>query len=522
MSEAASRPSSPIEPTAPPPSGWLNERWTPYLVLVALALVAYGRSLFFDFSRHDDHVLIVFNQDFLGDLANIWNVLWLDGFAYMGESSGGIYYRPVLWWSFILDAQIAGGSPGVYHAQNLLVHAVVSCLVFRLLTRLGVARGPSVFLAAVFCVHPALASSVAWIPGRNDSLLALFVLLCVHALLDFLRRPGAVSIVSVLIFWALCLFTKEGAVALCAIAPLLVVTRRGEDGPRLAAPHLMLALGWVVVLLVWIAMRNASLGQFPLFASKIPANIPMLSVYLSKTLFPFGLAVLPSVNALQVIAGVATGGLFALAAWSSRDRLLGNLGVGGVWFFGFLFPALLAPPTTRGLEHRLYVPMIGLAICAASVRLPERMRLPSQWRPAAGILLVLFFLVLGQLRLPVFANNVNYWHSAVTTSPDPGTALENLAIGYYEARRLEEAEATARRALAHQPNDPEVHRLMGVILGALKRDHEAARALERAVEIKPDLALAWDELARVHERLGNASAAAEARERAAKSRRRRK
>src|SRR5262249_39402049 len=76
------------------------------------------------------------------------------------------YWRPLVTASYVLDAQWGGARPLAYHATNVVLHAAASALVLALLRRFGVGRGLALAGALAFAVHPALASAVAWIPGR--------------------------------------------------------------------------------------------------------------------------------------------------------------------------------------------------------------------------------------------------------------------------------------------------------------------------------------------------------------------
>ncbi len=131
---------------------------------------------------------------------------------------------------------------------------------------------------------------------------------------------------------------------------------------------------------------------------------------------------------------------------------------------------------------------------------------------------MVFFLAVGHARLSVFANSVQYWESALQTTADRGTAIENVAIAYYDVSRFEDAERACREALSFRANNPHVHMLMGFILKAQSRDTEAARSLNRALKLKPDLLEAWEALAQVQDRLGDAGGASDSRRQALKLR----
>ncbi len=78
--------------------------------------------------------------------------------------------------SLALDVQIAGSDAAVHHRVNLSLHLLGTALAFLFflkLTRLPLVAG---MVAAVFCIHPMHAESVAWISERKDVLSTLLVL----------------------------------------------------------------------------------------------------------------------------------------------------------------------------------------------------------------------------------------------------------------------------------------------------------------------------------------------------------
>ncbi|MCC7158258.1 MAG: hypothetical protein IT281_01830, partial [Ignavibacteria bacterium] len=97
----------------------------------------------------------------------------------------GIFYRPVVNATVLITSVAAGDSLYQHYAVNILIHSISVILLFFILVRLKSTSFQSLMLSLIFAVHPVLVNSVSWLPGRNDSLLALFVLLSFLALMKY-------------------------------------------------------------------------------------------------------------------------------------------------------------------------------------------------------------------------------------------------------------------------------------------------------------------------------------------------
>jgi hypothetical protein len=316
-------------------------------VVAAAALAVHGRSLAFGFTGLDDRDLVVDDQAFLSAPSSLWRVF---GRAYMHVvDAGHTYWRPLVTWTLALDAQWSGVRPSGYHLTNLALHAVACVLVWRLLRSFDL--GPGVTLAAslVFAVHPALASAVAWIPGRNDTLLAVFAL---AAWLALLRGRTAVH----LAFFALALLTKETAYALPLVwgvhAGLLGVGPRGRS------------LGLHAV--AWAVLVGARILVHPADVTLTLANASRLISALGALVLPVHLSVLADAQDVPVWPGVVA--LLALAAAARfvpgvRVRVVA---VGAAAFVLLLLPSVLLPGTLV-LDSRLYLPAVGIVVVLGEI-----------------------------------------------------------------------------------------------------------------------------------------------------------
>src|SRR5579859_1970733 len=240
------------------------------LVLGAVLLV-HGRSVAFGLIGLDDQDLVADDAVFLRGPVNLLRIFTRPYMRVVDPRHP--YYRPLVTASFALDAHWPSTSPAAYHATNLLVHACASLLLLGLLRRFAMGAAARAG-ALLFAVHPALAAAVAWIPGRNDSLLTLFVL----AAWQFLPVEGFGSSSGPpvrlrgrllglhLSFFAAALLTKETALVAPAVWAIhRVLQARDESTRREADPRPRSGAGarWVVLVVGWILLVAGRVALAP-------------------------------------------------------------------------------------------------------------------------------------------------------------------------------------------------------------------------------------------------------------------
>src|SRR3989338_9914129 len=152
---------------------FLRSKWVVFCFLAIIIFAVFGRAIWFDYVNLDEGVLLISNEFFITKIGNIFEVFKHD-INY--PSATAPYYRPMFVLSFMLNSQLASG-PIAYHIGNILLHVFVSYLIFLLFIELGFKKLISAAFASLFAVHPAVTAIVAWVPGRIEGMLAIFVVL---------------------------------------------------------------------------------------------------------------------------------------------------------------------------------------------------------------------------------------------------------------------------------------------------------------------------------------------------------
>lgn len=457
-------------------------RFFPFGLIFILVTLLYIKTLPYQLTYFDDHAWL---KDYHWYLKNFENSR---EFFHQQDLITGIFYRPVLNLSFMLDAQWSGQNPWGYRLTNLLIHLCNSVLVFLLFQKIGYQRNLSLFLSLFFALHPTLTSAVVWIPGRTDSLMAFFVLASFLAFLKSNERGSVGYWMLHLLLLAMGFFCKETAFILPVLCSGYFWLHRDASKKLMTQDAWLAVISWGVVMALLFSIRGTVLAnseKIPLtmMLSTIFENSPALISYLGKILFPVNLSVLPNQQDTTLLYGiVALVMIMALITVSRRKnwkRLIWAMG----WYVCFLTPSLILSFIEH--EYRLYLPMLGVLIVGAETDFIRNLtQHPRRFAIVGAIILtILFVLTFNNSRW--YRDRHTFWHRAVETSPHAPLAHRNLGAMYYLENKLDLAEKYFRQSLALNPNEQMVHNNLGLILANQGRPREAEEEFKKEIEINP-------------------------------------
>ena len=490
------------EPRGAPP--W--KRWVFPALLIAAGLAVYWNALPASF-QFDDHYFIVEDDS----LEHLWPI------------GGRHANRPILTTSLALNRTLGGLDPRGYHATNIAIHLAAVLLLFGLLRRtLGGPRlgehlaGEADFLAfavaLLWAVHPLSTMAVTYVWQRGESLMGLFFLAVLYAIVRLAQggKRWLWSAVALLSFFA-GLGTKETMVTVLPVAVLF-------DG-ALLSPSILAALSrrrWIYGVMTASLVAGAAVVLPGLDTSydaigplRYAASQPGVMLdYLRLACWPDPLCFdyqRPAAYGFwaTVPAAMCVGAALIGTAWGlSRGSWMG---VCGAWAFLILAPtSSFVPINDLMVEYRMYLPLVGvIALAVGAGRLLCRWAfLPPQ------VLLALVALALAGLtvgRNRDYLSEEGLWQSVVEIAPDNHRARYMLGVTALRAGdlgramdALDEALVLARRHSASvEAGDP----ARGVNCAALPLDvlgvaffrlgraastpASALGPFERAVELDP-------------------------------------
>ncbi len=475
-----------------------------YLIIILVGFLLYFKTLFFDFTYLDDNVLILDNFYFIKNLANILAAFAHDAFL---NTQATAYYRPLLTISFILNSQLSGTSAWGYHLVNVLLHLGASCLVFAFLKRLKYPCDQALFLTLIFTVHPVLTQAVAWIPGRNDSLLAIFVLSSFIFLFKFFEKSQTKDYFYHLLLFGLAILTKESALVIPMLALLYLWLMKKE---RIITPRLLLLfLGWLIILFFWFILRSFGLKNpldygFADVVSSVVRNLPATIQFLGKIVFPLNLTVLPTLKETTFSYGLFALLLLTILIFLTKDKQLNRLLIGFSWFLLFSIPNLIQLEASFSLyEHRIYLSLIGFLIVLAETKPLKIFSAKNKLHLLLALTIILILSSITFRQSEKFKNRMIFWQEAVTRSPSHPLAHRNLGVMYFLAGLTDKAEEEYKKSLALNPQEPMAHNNLGVIYLEKKLFAQAEEEFKKELAINPLYDRAYFNLGLVYYQQGN-------------------
>jgi hypothetical protein len=459
-----------------------------------------------DFITYDDPVYVTDNAHVTGGLT------WAD-VRWAFQSTEASNWHPLTWLSHMADCQIFGLHPWGHHLTNVLLHALNAVLLFLVLRGMTGALWRSLFVAALFGLHPLHVESVAWVSERKDVLSTTF---CMLALWAYARRigrarcrdPGAWAYYGwAVLFFALGLMCKPMLVTLPCVLLLLdywplnrwngasTAARFGLLAEKVPFFALSAAASAVTLFAQGSGGSVASIEDFP-WPVRLANALIAYCWYLGKSFVPTKLAVfypyfaeLPPVGE-TLLAGFLLAGITVTSVALARRRPY--LLVGWLWFLGTLVPVigLVQIGGQSKADRYSYVPLIGVFIMAAwSAGEATASWAHRRWvlGLAAGAILVGCALATSR-QLIFWKDGISLFHHALAVTENNWVAHANLSATLSKSSAPEardEYQQTVRilAAFAETYNKKgiEFERTPGHLL-------EATRQFRTAVRIFPGLA----------------------------------
>ena len=469
-----------------------------WLLILGAAIAAYHNSLRGPLV-FDDIPAVVDNPS----IRHLWSARVL-----APPLTAGTVGRPIVNLSLAVNYALGGIDPFGYHIANICLHVLAAFTLFGLLQRTlrlpsmqgrfeGRSRLVALAITLLWTVHPLLTGAVAYVTQRTELFASLFYLLTMYCVVRSYTsaRRG---------FW------QSGAIVACLLgmgskemmitAPIMVwlydraflsgsfkkaLRQRGRLYLGLAATWSLLGL-----LILSHSDRNQTVGfghQVSWWAYAVTQCWAVVH-YLRLALWPQGLVFDYGTQVIKDFATVwpQAAVLFVLlgaTAYATVRRP--RLGFAGCWFFGILAPSSsLVPLAMQTIgEHRMYLPLVSIAGLAGVGLFAKTSK------NASLVVVALAGTLLGWVtaqRNEVYRSTLSLWSDTVRKRPGNVRALNDLGNALDSLGRNSEALATYDKALQLKPDYAVAIYNKAELLLRMGQTEAALDLFDQALRIAPD------------------------------------
>lgn len=452
------------------------------IIILAAGISLYIGTISYDYVYCDDNKYVLDYYTYNRDISNV-----LTSFK---KTLGTTYYRPILSISFIIDANIGGRDPSVYHRTNVIIHLVGSLLVFFTLLKLGYSHIVSCLFSLFFTLHPILTPAVSWIPGRNDSLITVFILLSFISFINFLASNKTYHFILHVLFFALSLFTKEIAVFFPAICILFIWLYRREK--LISNINLLLISSWIMIVVVWFFMRSSAAVNVEnpdtIGLNAFLKNYPTVAALIGKIFLPIKMIVLSKFENFSIISGIVFMLLLTALIISLKNLDKTKAYFGASWFFLFILPSLLIRIANVEdffdyAEHRAYLPLLGIIIIIVEIFRVPKINLKKPIPIAIGSIILIAFALRSYSYKNKFENRKTFWTHAVEVNQNKSKGYLSLGKVYFLENELDKAESLYKKSIELNPNNPNLYLDLSAVYLRRKKFETAEEYAKKALSL---------------------------------------
>ena len=471
------------------------------IFLVAITWAIFAQTVHHQFVNYDDPLYVLEN-------AHVRSGLSWRGIAWAFTHVHSQNWHPLTTMSHMLDCQLFGLNPGAQHLVNVFWHGIAALLLFILLRQATGSVWRSVFVAAVFAIHPLRVESVAWISERKDVLSGALFMLTLLAYVHWTRKRTLGRYVTMSIFFACGLMSKPMLVTTPIVLLLLdywPLNRfpKATVGKLLIEkiPLFALSAGSVVMTL-WA--QNFALGSTELLPLKwrITNAIYSYFEYIRQTFWPNDLIpfYIHPENRLEIwrllLAAFVLIAITAIAF--VRRRQNPYLIVGWLWYVVMLIPVIgFVQVGLQGRADRYtYLPQIGLVFALVWLvwDLTKSLRAQKVIVSGAALIALATLSILSCKQTAHWRDTETLWRHTLAVTPNSDVAHAGLGGILFVRGQIDEAIDHYERALRLRDGNVGAQFGLARALAAENKTDAAIQHLQKTLQLQPDYVVASNDL----------------------------
>jgi len=425
-------------------------------------------------------------------------------------------WRPLTTLTFRAIHSVAGAQPWAFHAASLLLHGLVTMLVFWLAFRWFDRMAVAVVAGGLFAVMPVHVEVIA---GAVNCAELQAATLYLAALLGYLVASTSTGVrrvvwlLGALLLFSLALLSKEHAVTWPVALFLIEGSRRLRFKQKptkhswVRLPPVWFMAGIVVIIGVYLWARSSVLPA--LLGGDIPASDnPMVHATIGERFLTIGklyfryieLLVAPTIltadytiPAFPVVESLADADAFAglilcaLTLAAVVGALRRSPDVAGALLLFLMMASLVGNVfflnTIIVAERLMYLPSVGW--CCAVALVVVAVWDTARWNRLARVALPAFMVIIAAAygwrswdRVPDWKNNWTLFASAVEEDAVSARSQYIYAAECFDRGRIEEARSHVLESVRMNPDNPAGHELLGDIYWQQRNGQLARKAYQ--------------------------------------------
>ncbi|MCK4265466.1 tetratricopeptide repeat protein [Candidatus Babeliales bacterium] len=495
------------------------------LGLALLTFTTYFKSLRYDF---------VFD-----DLPTITN-----NFYIKTKTFSQLFLNHSRWISWILNKvtyKLYQLNPFGYRLGGLLIHIGVGILIFFLISTILQTYPSNSFLkqnifkistlsSGIFLLHPAITQTATYVTqARLEGLAALFILLTTLTFIYAAKTKNIKLKIPLYILCYLLVFLSAGTKEITIILPVILLLVDyffiAKGNLRSLKKRILIHLGFFILIVgafFYLGRKSTLINIFKLkteiannrgnVLTKNPKDKISPFIYLISQFkiilhyafiyfCPLGLSfdydwkLAKTFWSFEVLAPLLIILLILGAALFLFLKLKNNIFSFCIfWFFITMLPrASIVPSSEFVCDYKTYLPSIGLILLIGIGLTKFFNLLESKFKKNWYLFAVVFLLFLSSLtynRNLVWNSRISLWEDVIKKYPNRARALNNYAVGLYQAGRKNEAIKTYLKAIKADPRYAEPVVNLANAYQNLGKSNEAMELYKKALnmnEFHPEL-----------------------------------
>jgi len=344
-------------------------------------------------------------------------------------------------WTFIVNEKLFNSqNPKAFRVINLILHIlngfllyIFIALIWRLTLNNGKEHLAGLIAMSLFLLHPIQTQSVNYITQRMTLLSVGFSLLSLILFLKLRNNPEDTQSawplrIGLFVSFMLALFSKPISICIMPFLQILEFLVIKNKSAKIQWNSFFIA-GLIGIFLIALSIPGSidtpRIGSLNYLATQ---SIVVFK-YLSLVLWPSNLSIdhvqsiWPKIETYQLILTIC-GHSFAIAvAWFFRVKYpLVSLGI-LFTYVSFLPESGLIPLKDIMVEHRMYMPMIGISLLFSFIMIPL---LERKWGLFFLVIVLTSLLVRTTVRNSNWANKVTLWSSALKSNPSSYRSIYSM------------------------------------------------------------------------------------------------